>query len=150
MRSREKKKILGDNGDKANKVITMQRLRGIGPISPWDLVFEYFGWRIFNNGKEVWASSGLAQTPYDSGESQKEQGISKAGNKYVRSTMIELAWSWIRYQPQNPISRWFEKRFGKGGNMVEPYPFSFRWEKLTNGIFPGRDLLPQIYLDFEI
>lgn len=114
----EKKEILESGSEKAEKVITMQRLRGVGPISSWDLVFELFGWRIFNNGKEVGASAGLAPTPYDSGDSQREQGISKAGNKRVRSTMIELAWSWVRYQPQSLITRWFEKRFAKGGKRI--------------------------------
>lgn len=114
----EKKEILESSSEKAEKVISMQRLRGVGPISSWDLVFEFFGWRNFNNGKEVGASAGLAPTPYDSGDSQREQGISKAGNKYVRSTMIELAWSWVRYQPQSSITRWFEKRFARGGKRI--------------------------------
>lgn len=114
----EKKEIIERSSEKAEKVITMQRLRGVGPISSWDLVFEFFGWRSFNNGKEVGASAGLAPTPYDSGDSQREQGISKAGNKYVRATMIELAWSWVRYQPQSPITRWFEKRFARGGKRI--------------------------------
>ncbi len=115
---REKKEILENGSDQAKKVITMQRLKGIGPISSWDLVFEFFGWRVFNNGKQVGAAAGLAPTPFDSGGSDKEQGISKAGNRYVRATMIELAWSWLRYQPKSKISLWFEQRFGKGGKRI--------------------------------
>lgn len=68
-----KKDLLESGGEKADKVIKLQRLRGVGPISSWDLVYEFFGWRNFNNGKEVGASAGLAPTPYDSGDSQREQ-----------------------------------------------------------------------------
>ncbi len=53
--------------------------------------------------------------PYDSGESVREQGISKAGNKRVRWLMVELAWSWLRYQPTSALSQWFQRRFAEGG-----------------------------------
>jgi len=115
---REKKEILKSDSEQAKKVIKMQKLKGIGPISSWDLTFEFFGWRTFNNGKQVGAAAGLAPTPFDSGGSGKEQGISKAGNRYVRTTMIELAWSWLRYQPGSKISIWFMKRFGTGGKRM--------------------------------
>lgn len=57
----EKKEIIESSSEKAEKVITMQRLRGVGPVSSWDLVFEFFGWRNFTNGKEVGASAGLTK-----------------------------------------------------------------------------------------
>ena len=56
-------------------------------------------------------SVGLAGTPYNSGESDREQGISKAGNARVRATLVELAWMWIRYQPESNLTKWFEKRY---------------------------------------
>ena len=79
------------------------------------LVQEFFGWRKFQNGREVGSLAGLTPTPYQSGESRREQGISKAGNRYVRGIVIELAWSWLRSQPDSKLSRWYLKRFADAG-----------------------------------
>ena len=57
---------------------------------------------------------GLTPTPYDSGESSREQGISKAGNKRVRRVIVEVAWKWLDYQPESALSLWYRERFGKG------------------------------------
>lgn len=114
----EKKAMLTADGKQAKQVLTLQLLKGIGPISSWCLIYEFFGWRDFQNVKEVGAASGLAPTPYDSGDSEREQGISKAGNRRIRSVMVELAWSWLRYQPQSKLSEWFLERFAKGGKRM--------------------------------
>jgi transposase len=79
------------------------------------LVKEIFGWRKFTNGKQVGSLVGLAPTPYQSGDSNRELGISKAGIVPVRRVAIELAWNWLRYQPESKLSRWYEKRFSEGG-----------------------------------
>lgn len=97
------------------KIWLLSLLRGIGAGSAWLLVMEYFGWRKFRNRRQVAGCAGLDPTPYDSGESRREQGISKAGNKRVRWLMVELSWSWLRYQPGSALSRWFQERFGQGG-----------------------------------
>lgn len=97
------------------QVLALARLRGLGCGSAWVLVMEFFGWRGFRNRREVGAAAGLVGTPYESGESRREQGISKAGNWRVRTLMIELGWSWLRYQPDSALSRWFRERFGGGG-----------------------------------
>lgn len=89
-------------------------LKGIGPISAMTLVEEFFSWRDFRNVRQVGACAGLDGSPYASGESNTEQGISKAGNGRVRALMIELAWSWLRNQPGSDLSRWFEEKFAKG------------------------------------
>jgi transposase len=89
-------------------------LRGVGPIGAMLLCVEFFAWRCFRNVREVGACAGLTGTAYDSGESRREQGISKAGNRRVRAVVIELAWSWLRYQPDSALSRWFRERFGVG------------------------------------
>jgi transposase len=114
----EKKEILGSGGRQAEIVFGLQNLKGIGPVSAWILGFEYFGWRNFKNVKQVGAAAGLSPTPFNSGESEKEQGISKAGNRRVRSVMIEVAWYWLRYQPQSRLSQWFMQRFGPGGKRM--------------------------------
>ena len=65
------------------------------------------------------AGTGLgAPTPYDSGNRLREQGISKAGNRRVRALAIEIAWAWLRYQPQSKLSRWFLERFAGGGSRM--------------------------------
>lgn len=91
---------------------SLQRLRGVGERSPWVLVMEFFGWRKFENGRQVGSLAGLTPTPFNSGAGDWEQGIDKAGNARVRSVMIELAWGWLRYQPKSRLSLWFEERFG--------------------------------------
>jgi len=93
----------------------LARLAGIGTGSAWTLVKELFGWRRFANRRELAGCLGLAPTPYASGTSEVEQGISKAGNKRVRWLMVELAWSWLRFQPASELSKWFNQRFGGAG-----------------------------------
>lgn len=90
-------------------------LCGIGVPSGWMLDKELFGWRRFANRREVGASVGLTPSPYNSGDSQVEQGIAKAGNKRVRRMAVELAWSWTRYQPDSALTQWFNTRFAHGG-----------------------------------
>lgn len=93
------------------------KLRGIGWQGAWPLVMELFAWRRFNNRRELGALVGLTGTPYSSGEDERDQGISKAGNKRLRRLLIELAWSWLRYQPDSALSRWYQQRFGSGKRL---------------------------------
>jgi len=100
------------------QVSQLQMLRGIGPESSWDFVMEFFGWRDFKNRKEVASLAGLSPTPYDSGQSQREQGISKSGNRRIRKLSVEIAWCWLRYQPYSKLSRWFKERFDEAGKRM--------------------------------
>jgi transposase len=93
-------------------------LGGIGRSSAWLLDKEWLGWRRFRNRREVAASVGLAGSPYNSGDAQVEQGIAKAGNKRVRWLLVELAWCWLRYQPDSELTRWFNARFAGGGKRM--------------------------------
>lgn len=116
---KEKKERLKDpNTESLRKVYQLQLLRGIGSVSSWDFVMEFFGWRQFRNRKEVGALAGLTPTPYDSGGRLREQGISKAGNKRIRALAIEIAWGWLRFQPHSKLSRWYMERFGGGGKRM--------------------------------
>ena len=92
----------------------MLRLRGIGHNSAWLFVRELFGWREPQNRRQVGAWCGLVPTPYASGDSEREQGISKAGIERVRSLAVEIAWLWLEYQPTSALSRWYGERFGSG------------------------------------
>jgi transposase len=100
------------------QVARLARLRGIAVGSGWVLAKELFGWRRFRNRREVAGCLGLTPSPYASGESETEQGISKAGNRRVRTLMVELAWSWLRYQPQSELSQWFARRFASGSKRL--------------------------------
>jgi transposase len=93
-------------------------LRGIGPTSAWLFVKEFFGWRQFRNRREVGALAGLTPTPYQSGDSYREQGIDKAGNRHIRAIAIEIAWGWLRFQPDSALSRWYQDRFGHGNSRM--------------------------------
>jgi transposase len=103
---------------KIRQVAQLLRLPGIGPVSSWTFVMEFFGWRQFRNRREVAALAGLTPTPYDSGRRLREQGISKAGNRRIRTLAIEIAWAWLRYQPQSKLSQWFAERFAGGGTRM--------------------------------
>jgi transposase len=99
-----------------DKVRQLLRLRGIGANSAWLYVMEFFGWRRIRNRKQVAALAGLTPTPYASGDSHHEQGISKAGNRRLRAMAIEIAWCWLRYQPHSALSQWYGRRFAKGSS----------------------------------
>ncbi len=84
-------------------------LNGIGPVCAPILAREVY-YRQFANRRQVASYIGLTPSPYDSGESRRSQGISKAGNSLVRHVMIQCAWMWLRHQPQSALSEWFRRR----------------------------------------
>lgn len=94
------------------------RLRAIGVSTAWVYSLEFFAWRDFRNVRQIGALAGLTPTPYQSGNDSREQGIGKAGNRWVRALSIEVAWAWLRYQPQSELSRWYERRFGHGSSRM--------------------------------
>jgi transposase len=94
------------------------RLRAIGVNAAWLYSLEFFAWRDFQNGRQIGALAGLTPTPYQSGNDTREQGIGKSGNRWVRALSIEVAWAWLRYQPQSELSRWYERRFGHGSSRM--------------------------------
>ena len=99
-------------------IAQLSRLAAIGIGSAWTLVKELFGWRQFHNRRELAGCLGLAPTPYASGTSNVEQGISKAGNRRARWLMVELAWSWLRFQPASQMSQWFNQRFAAASKRM--------------------------------
>ena len=91
---------------------------GIGPIGAWVLATEIFGWRQIRNGRELGALVGLVPAPFQSGQTSHDLGITRAGNKHVRWLMVQLAWSWVRFQPQSALAQWYQRRFGGGGRRL--------------------------------
>jgi transposase len=100
------------------QVRRLMGLKAVGVRTAWVLVAELFAWRDIRNGKELGALAGLTPTPYQSGQSEREQGISKAGNKHVRGLIVEAAWLWLRWQPGSDLSQWYARRFGAGGRRA--------------------------------
>ena len=103
----------GDSPE-VEKVRRLLTLKGIGVNGAWLLEWEFFSWRQFRNRRELGSLAGLTPTPYSSGDTRREQGISKAGNRRVRWMMVQLAWGWLQYQPESELSRWYQRRFGQG------------------------------------
>jgi transposase len=99
------------------KVRQLMPLKGLGITGAWLLVMAFFAWREVKNRREVGGLAGLTPTPYQSGESARDQGITKAGNSHVRWMTTELAWSGLRYQPESALSCWFRERFGGGKRL---------------------------------
>ena len=96
----------------------LHQLRGMGPNASWLYSLEFFAWRQFKNRRQIGGLAGLAPTPHQSGMERREQGICKAGNRWMRSIAIEIAWGWLRYQPDSELSRWYQKRYGGGNNRL--------------------------------
>jgi len=110
----KKEAVAAASSPSLQKIQELAKLKGIGLTSAWVFVCEFFGWRQFRNRREVGALAGLAPMPYQSGSSDHEQGISKAGNARLRTMAIEIAWSWLRWQPESQLSLWFRERYGPG------------------------------------
>jgi transposase len=100
------------------QVRRLMGLKAVGVRSAWVLVTELFAWREIRNGKELGSLVGLTPVPYQSGQTDREQGISKAGNKHVRGLIVELAWLWLRWQPGSALSQWYARRFGAGNKRA--------------------------------
>jgi transposase len=114
LESDRRRRIRCDETPQVDKVRLLLGLRGVGLAGAWMLVMELFGTRANLNRKQLGALVGMTPTPYQSGATAREQGISKAGNRRLRTLMVELAWCWVRHQPDSDLTRWFHRRFGVG------------------------------------
>jgi len=149
---KEKKQRLKDpDTAKLRQVAQLRSLYGIGTVSSWAFVMEFFGWREFRNRREIAALAGLAPTPYDSGGNVREQGISKAGSRRIRTLAVEIAWAWLRFQPQSKLSLWYMERFAGGGSRMRRIGIVAMarrllidlWRYLEHGVIPeGARLRP--------
>jgi transposase len=133
------------------KAARLSELRGVGDTGAYILTTEFFAWREFKNRREVGALAGLTGTPFSSGRENRDQGISKAGNPRVRTLMVELAWCWLRFQPNSRTTRWFHDHVGKGGSRsrrkaivaVARKLLVELWHYVEHGVVPaGADLKP--------
>ena len=133
------------------KIRQLRQLQGIGINGAWLVVMEFFGWRDFTNRREVGGLAGVTPTPYHSGESAREPGITQSGNRHVRGMTTELAWSWRRYQPESALSCWLRERFGSGGKRLRRIGIvavarkllMALWRFLKSGVFPEGAVLQE-------
>jgi transposase len=141
----ERKRVLKEEDrPDLDQVRQLAGLYAIGVNGSWVLVQEFFAWRQFDNREQVGSLAGLTPTPYQSGESNHELGIGKAGNRYVRSVIVELGWAWVRYQPDSKLTQWYLKRWAKAGmrgRKVGIVALSRRllidlWRYLKTGVIP--------------
>jgi transposase len=128
----------------------LEQLRGIGEASSWTLASELY-WREFQNRKQVGGYLGLCGTPYASGEMERDLGIGKDGPSRLRAMLVELAWGWLRFQPESKITLWFQSQYGphvkrhrrKGIVAVARKLAVALWRYLTYGEIPeGAQLKP--------
>lgn len=126
------------------------QLRGIGVQSATLLVREAFV-RPFANGKALGAYAGLSPTPYNSGSTEREQGIGRSGNARLRTVLVELAWIWQRYQPGSAVVAWFRNRLGGAARRLRKVMvvalarklLIALWRFATQGVIPeGAALTP--------
>lgn len=90
------------------------RLRGVAVTSTSTLLGEGLEWRGFRNRREIGGLLGFAPMQHASGDLHRDQGISHAGNRHLQSVAIQLAWSWVRWQPTSALTQWYRQRFGTG------------------------------------
>ena len=96
-------------------------IKGIGPEFAAILWSEGL-FRHFDNRRQVASYAGLAPTPWQSGSVDREQGVSKAGNPRLRTTLIQLAWLWLRHQPKSALALWFKERVNRNGGRMKKTP----------------------------
>lgn len=123
----------------------LMTLKGVGLESAWLYTMEVFSWRKIRNRRELGALSGFVPTPYQSGDSSREQGISKHGLRYVRAYTVELAWNWLRLQPNSELSLWYTKRFAYGGRRMRKIGIVALARKLLIALwrYAETDLVPK-------
>ena len=100
------------NDAQSNKIIALQRIRGIGENFSAVLVREVL-YRPFGNRKQLASYVGLAPMPHQSGNMDRDRRIGRAGNARARKTLVQMAWLWLRYQPESGLSIWFRERVGE-------------------------------------
>jgi transposase len=124
------------------------QLKGVATTGASVLLDEGLVWREFRNRREIGGLLGFAPTPYNSGESEREQGISRAGNNRLQTISIQLAWNWVRWQPGSALTQWYLARFGTGKRArrigivaVARKLVIALWRYVTTGVVPAGAIL---------
>jgi transposase len=126
----------------------LRQVKGVGTTSASVLLDEGLEWRAFTNRRQLGGLLGFAPAKYDSGESSRDQGISRAGNRRLQAVMVELAWGWLQWQPTSALTVWFRTRFGQGKRArkvgivaLARKLFIALWRYATQGVPPAGAVL---------
>ena len=114
----ERDAMLAEERESSREVAMLSNIVGVGPEFAAVLWGEGL-FRRFGNRRQIAAYAGLAPTPWQSGSIDREQGIGKSGNPRLRSTLLEMAWLWLRHQPGSDLSRWFNERIAQNGGRLK-------------------------------
>ncbi len=132
----------------ASALRQLVQLKGVATTSASVLLDEGLVWRAFRNRREIGGLLGFAATPYDSGESVREQGVSRAGNNRLQTISIQLAWNWVRWQPLSALTLWYQEHFGRGKRArrigivaVARKLVIALWRYVTTGVVPTGAIL---------
>jgi transposase len=132
----------------ASALRQLVQLKGVATTSASVLLDEGLVWRAFRNRRQIGGFLGFAPTPYDSGESAHEQGISRAGNHRLQAISIQLAWNWVRWQPLSALTQWYRAQFGRGKRArrigivaVARKLVIALWRYVTTGVIPEGAIL---------
>ena len=110
--------LVAQNASAATPAAMLLAVKGVG--SEFAAVLWSEGlFRHFDNRRQIASYAGLAPTPWQSGSVDREQGVSKAGNARLRTTLIQLAWLWLRHQPQSALTLWFKERVNRNGGRLK-------------------------------
>jgi transposase len=124
------------------------QLKGVATTSASVLLDEGLVWRMFRNRREIGGLLGFAPTKYDSGESEHDQGISRAGNAHLQAISIQLAWNWVRWQPTSALTLWYRQHFGprRRARRIGIVALARKliislWRYVTTGVVPSGAML---------
>jgi transposase len=118
LQQRQTERLQNSTDPAVAMVRQLMTLKGIGLQSAWLFTFEFFAWRNIQSRQQLTALAGLSPSPYQSGDEAHDQGISKAGSSSVRAMAIQIAWGWVRFQPDSTLTRWFDRRFAHGSRRL--------------------------------
>ena len=151
-RAERNTQLADDNDRVAETARRLCTLRGVAEVSAAAFSAELFGTRTFSNGRQLGALIGLVPVPYRSDQSVQDQRISKAGRPQLRRLALQLAWNWLRYQPESALTQWFRRRFeaaGGRGRRVGIVAVARKlvialWRYVTHGIIPDGAVLKPV------
>jgi transposase len=141
--ARQRQALRKDERHSTQQARKLLSLHGVGFSSAWTLSKEFF-WRTFDNRRQVGSLAGLTPTHHSSGSLHHDRGISRAGNRWVRGIIVELAWCWLQHQPKSKLSLWYQKRFAHGNTRLRKVGIvavarkllTALWQYLETGVPP--------------
>jgi transposase len=110
--------IVEETPETPKEATALLGIKGIGPEFA-TILYTQGLFRHFDNRRQIASYAGLAPSPWQSGNVNREQGVSKAGNPRLRATMVELAWLWLRHQPKSTLTLWFKERIARSAGRLK-------------------------------